>query len=717
MDDYYKSSKFFPKDIARLINEYVKNRGYKTAIDPFPGWDSDILSELVLNKTIGKGTVFTNNAKYKKITDEKHQNSDTHLNTILGDNLIEIQGFNETVDTIICLPPFNLRRENKLIKFNGKEINVNDNYENIVLFSSLQYLKNGGEAIFVLLNKSLLNQHEHSFINNLKKQGFFINSIIKLYPGIYSPVTSVVPNIVVISKNDLGGTFLAKYYKDYPIETFVKNWQGGVQNSNPELGLIAEVKNFIDVDSELSFAQLIKSVEEYPFEMTELKKIITKIVLGSYKKGIESFEDLPNSLFIPSIGTGPVITKISQLKIKPQNYIQVLIDPNKALVEYVTGFLNTPLGIKLRDLFKTGNFIARMTKDTVMNLIIPLPNIEEQTKMVSLSSDIEQKQGLLSNVRNKLWENPQNIETLKQEMTDIIRGGDFDYFIKQLPFPVASILRRYYVEDQLEKKLDYLLFFFEALTEFLATIILSSYYFDESHKDTLQDILKSKEDKKVLRRTTFGGWSIIASNLSKKIRLDIEKDQDNIPTYKEMLKISNTDILNALVDKDLYSTLEQISKKRNDWKGHTAPTDDDECKTRINFLSIQLQKIQDNLLRIFSNYELIIPLSIINQKGLFITKVQSVVGSDLNFYKKEVSVIKALDSTQLYFQERGQLDALQLIPFVRLMEAPKSELNSCYFYNRTEREGQRLLSYHYEKESEALVKDEILNDILTNLTK
>ncbi|MDA1121722.1 MAG: hypothetical protein O2887_14720 [Bacteroidetes bacterium] len=45
---------------------------------------------------------------------------------------------------------------------------------------------------------------------------------------------------------------------------------------------------------------------------------------------------------------------------------------------------------------------------------------------------------------------------------------------------------------------------------------------------------------------------------------------------------------------------------------------------------------------------------------------------------------------------------VKLLPLVKMMPSPKHEENTCYFYNRVDPKGFRLISYHYDKEPEII---------------
>ncbi len=54
-----------------------------------------------------------------------------------------------------------------------------------------------------------------------------------------------------------------------------------------------------------------------------------------------------------------------------------------------------------------------------------------------------------------------------------------------------------------------------------------------------------------------------------------------------------------------------------------------------------------------------------------------------------------LDVDGLYIVNGQQNDALKLLPLIQVCASPESAKNACYFFNRTQKEGLRFISYHY----------------------
>lgn len=706
---------YIPKDLFLLIDKYLKTKSFQSAFDPFMG-NVNLLWSLANSGTIRKGTGVIINPRHYESVSLMVKASKKEITLLLGDSLEVLPQVEKGFDAIVSFPPMGLRLDRQRLAKYGIE-NIQDDYSNVVIYKSLEKLNDIGECIFVVPDSFFLKPDGVRKL--LREQGYFINSVIKLYPSLLRPYTSVIPSIVVISKQDTNGVFIAKYNPDYDKDSFVKNWVNRATSSNPELGTIVNENELTTVDAWLNQLKVNQELGKYPYAHAQLQELISEANLGSHTKDIESFEDKPNSVFIPLLGTSSVVSKISDLKIKPQNYIQLVLDDTKIISEYLAGFLNSKVGIKLLGSAKSGAFIEKISKKNLEQLSIPLPPLDTQLGLVKLNNQIAQLSAIANNLNLQLWDKPTALTAIQKELSLINKGDDIEYLIKKLPFPVASILMKYHREDNPHKKIEYLNYFFEALAELLATILISSFYNEKSGLELLHKILSTDKDKDAIKRTTFGGWVNIATRFAKKYRELLSSPEEGNKEYAlGLLKTSNSSLADALLSKDLYVVLDEVSKKRNDWLGHSAPVNDTEAQNRCDLLKYNLDRIYDQLLELFGGYLLVKPRNEMTfEDGIFTAKVDIITGSDTNFERTSVSVIKPLDKGLLHFYEEGNNQALALLPFVKLRPSPKSELNSCYFYNRTEKTGgYRWLSYHFDRESEIIEEDDALEKVLEEIT-
>ena len=87
-------------------------------------------------------------------------------------------------------------------------------------------------------------------------------------------------------------------------------------------------------------------------------------------------------------------------------------------------------------------------------------------------------------------------------------------------------------------------------------------------------------------------------------------------------------------------------------------------------------------------------------KGVCRNEIQSLKGSNSEFLKESRAMSTCLDVDSLYVINGDQCNALKLLPLVRVGASPGTAKNACYFFNRTERDGARFVSYHFAGQPE-----------------
>src|SRR5439155_24559567 len=115
---------------------------------------------------------------------------------------------------------------------------------------------------------------------------------------------------------------------------------------------------------------------------------------------------LPNSVYLPTIGTSPAVTALSDFKIKPHNYIQLVVRSEKAYAEFLAGFFNSPFGRKTRDSLLRGSFIPKITKESMRDAVVYLALIDTQRGAMEADREIKELQLRLSQLERELWQRP-----------------------------------------------------------------------------------------------------------------------------------------------------------------------------------------------------------------------------------------------------------------------------------------------------------------------
>lgn len=120
------------------------------------------------------------------------------------------------------------------------------------------------------------------------------------------------------------------------------------------------------------------------------------------------FKHLDNAVYIPLIGPQKCETELQELKIKHQNYCQVVTDPEKILPSYLSNFLNSDLGCKIIELKKSERrlVIPRLNISEIRSIEVAMPSIRIQKQIVETEEKVESVLVSLQDIRENLSLNP-----------------------------------------------------------------------------------------------------------------------------------------------------------------------------------------------------------------------------------------------------------------------------------------------------------------------
>jgi len=152
----------------------------------------------------------------------------------------------------------------------------------------------------------------------------------------------------------------------------------------------------------------------------------------------------------------------------------------------------------------------------------------------------------------------------------------------------------------------------------------------------------------------------------------------------------------------LVALLQEANQLRNDWTGHGGIVGERQAEERHALLRSHLVKLREHFGNCWRRYEFIRPRTCAVRAGAFHNHAHRLMGSNPAFEVIQRQTTHPLEADQLHFIADGESTALQLLPLIKVMPSPATEENACYFYNRVEGDGIRLVSYHFEAESDVV---------------
>lgn len=611
-----------------------------------------------------------------------------NITVSLGDTLKSIDTIKSTFDLILSFPPFGYRIPRMFTESPSLDYGIN------LIVTCEKILSKNGEMILIVPNSFFNNEKGKDLI---KKAKVYINAIFSIPSGAFLPTTNIESNIVVLSREKSDKIFVAQLSQDENTNRVIfENYVNKREGRAIQLGSLVDYeiyKSLKALISEREVQELVKRIGFPPCRLTDIALSIKSIK----QENAEKIIPLPNSVYLPKIGNSPAVSNTSAMKIKPRNYYQIQLDETKANAIYVANYFNTEIGKKLRISLEVGSIIPQIPKSQFANCILYLPDISTQSEVLELDGKIEQFNLRLDELRRKLWKQPRITKTIYKELKSINQEDKLESWIDILPFPISSILWRYYTCKENNKRVDHLLHFFEAFNEFLAMIMLSALIRDKEFykKEYNKWIDKDIKHEEWYLKASFGNWNYITTRISKAVREYLD-NKDLREQCRDLFGNPNESFLEIITNKGIERILSEVRELRNKWKGHGGITGDDENKQRLLILEQQLNGLRKCIGDGFEEAKILAPTTSSFESGIFNYSARELTGARTPFKEISFKSLIPLDRNKLYLAHEHQGKPVELIPFIKYIE----ESNAVYFYMSVESKGVRWVSYHFDKESE-----------------
>lgn len=272
-----------------------------------------------------------------------------------------------------------------------------------------------------------------------------------------------------------------------------------------------------------------------------------------------------------------------------------------------------------------------------------------------------------------------------------------------LPFPLASILRQWSTTPNTEiiSRCNHLIHFFEALSQYIATILLSAYY---SHEDLWEErrgflARALKSSSLSFERASFGTWKTVIENLGAHTRKLLKsRDEGQQDTLERLYGKNNSELAVFISSQAVLDIIRRVNSRRND-VAHGGNLSSQEANSLHSTLHKELENLHEKSKLIWFKNSLLISSGSRLRKDKYENDVQVLRGSNPQFRSSVLELDHALDVEQMHLHHDDSNCALKLISFFRLGPSPRSNKNTCYFFNRIERESIRFVTYQSARES------------------
>jgi len=276
------------------------------------------------------------------------------------------------------------------------------------LIQSLDELDLDGLAVF-LLEPSHLENGAKSLRKHLEKSTANICAVLDTPESMLRPYTALRPLLVIVKKGHVNKEFIAELNSLLQAESVAEAFVSGVSTGSLESG------TFVEADQFQGFYRwkIKHQIDQLQSEYKGFKRGLVRDIVHEVRscRLHESFEDMPDCVYFPKLGTNPITTRLSEITIKHQNVYQLKCNPEIVNVEYLAQFFQSSLGRLIAKSVASHGFIPTVSKSELLDAEIALPPLNVQAEIVESIKKLEFIKSKVSEFEQNLALNPISSQT------------------------------------------------------------------------------------------------------------------------------------------------------------------------------------------------------------------------------------------------------------------------------------------------------------------
>ncbi len=609
-------------------------------------------------------------------------------------------------DLVYCSPPIGIRGQ-------GTEA---DGFGGEIVRSLAPFVSREGHLIWATAQGVLFSAKAKKSLDVLKELGLHVIASVSLPTGSFPG--AAIPGVALIfarrlSEKKLIGALKSEQLSNPMATAIFNNWS---RKDGPSWTWVDvdDPRSYDDVEAERQTARLIPRGKS---ELTRMEDILVEEDIVKADKPIPADSDVRGYLYFPEYAHSRVTDDLEDQTVQPKAVYRLPIDTNKANPKFLAGLLNGGFGRQLRASQAKGLTIKRISAKDLKTLELPLPDLTTQNNIARIESDLAILTSSFDELKNDLsrdWNSISEITGVVDQLKDVL---DIEQKIlnwwRELPYPLATIYRRYQVSKDPKERLERLLHFFEMAAVYLAAAGTS--YVKVLRDDWQEQLTKWLRPPRAagIERADFGFWIGLANASLKDIRrIDSSPDLRNMASDNagaELLRDASklAQLNNAT------KALDVARRIRNDWKGHGGHMKVSDAQRLDDELQATVRSFYDETSSLFRKLMLVRPGSLEMTDHGFIAETQLLRGSDPAFEVQEIEVSQPSRSNALAFWMQESRSMCPALPFFRLGAPQEPQETSFYVFNRVEGDGFRWISYQETRQQDFVAPDEELLNIIS----
>jgi len=594
-------------------------------------------------------------------------------------------------DVVICDPPVNVKSKS------GGAVDQD------IVMSSAKFVSPNGYLCWLTTRIVFSDKRKIAFIKDLEKSGLFTFAALDVPPGAFSSLSSI-PGALLIFKRAKPKYKMIGSLRDHNTHKQIAH-----SLSEPEKKRGGNLWRWVEANENITFAQIEaeqnikKMLPKGEFNLSKLSELISS---EGIIKADKATKFSGAHIYLPEYISSKAAATLDELTVKSKATYFVSVDATKVNPRYLVQVLNSAFGRLERERISTGTTILRLHRQSIPNLRIPLPDLQVQNRLVAVRSKINALKSSLNNIQGDLdedWNGLSDAEVLISEMSlTIDLDKKIDVWWRELPYPLATVYRRYKNSSSSIGKYEALLHFFEVLAVFTAMIGTS--YARKLHEDSDELLLKwlKPAGGSTILKTDFNFWISVAAGSLKAVASTLDN-----PVKLNTAKVTAGSSVvegakSVIVLRQIRVFLEEAKEFRNS-KSHGGLIKEQDAKSRLVELENILRETYSITAPFFRKCLFIQsgPADYLGEDG-FNCRIKKLVSSDPQFEEAVIRLNTPARVDSLGFWMIGSEVVCEAIPFVKL-GSPKIDQNTAvYVYNSMNEAGMKWISFDHTEQQEII---------------
>lgn len=625
-------------------------------------------------------------------------------------------------DFIAATPPLGLRKGRFPVRSGLGE------YANSLMVDAGELLAPGGCLAVLVSDGFFLHADARRTRAALADLELRVEAAISIEGGL-RPASDIPVSLLVITHGGpVDRLFVGRLDPAIDPSTLIENLIQRREGKYLQLGLLYPENDYRGWRALLNERELLLGLGSMRLPFRDLGEI----AVGYERLSGDQNGDTGNSIYVPEFPRAGVQIKAPE---KVRGYTRVDLDPEHANARWVAAWLNEPLGQTARLALASGATIERISSRDLDRLKVALPPLGVQKKAVRLGQELQLIGSELSDTRAGIYTGQLPLDQAERLLDGVRNSLVADGsphssaataagWIEQLPFPLASVGRRYLTTQSARDKVDHLQHFFEGYGIFMAAVLLSAAHRDLQCYEAAAAKLRSnhKAGQSVLNHPSVHDWITLGRTVARVIGERLRDDRSG-EVRVTLFGNLRADLVDNFLAGEYWAALDTARLVRNE-RSHGGIESGVNLRDQLARFEAALNDLRLQASHPFASADLIRPGPAEQGTDDLFTfdRAQRLMGSNTTFAEREVKSTASMRGPGLYLvPAAGDVEhPLQLLPLIRLRDLPGTNERPVFYYNRRSQgpddERLRFVTYHFDPNPEEYVIDQTVARLINDLT-